>query len=206
MFHYNGIDYKIEIIKKHNKNTYIRFKDNKIVITTNYFVSNTYIKQLVSKNKDKIEKMIAKYTSKHQSDNNFYIFGQQYDIIYNQSFSVKDNIIYAKDAKELEEWLQNYITEIFHKHLMFWYHKFTEPIPIPNLKIRNMKSRWGVCNRKNNNITLNLELFKYDIECLDYVIVHELSHFVEANHSKAFWQVVFKYFPDYKRVRKKLRS
>ena len=69
-----------------------------------------------------------------------------------------------------------------------------------------MKTRWGVCNTKNHNVTLNLELCRYNIECLDYVIVHEVSHFIEANHSKKFWAVVEKYYPNYKTVRKSLRA
>ena len=55
-----------------------------------------------------------------------------------------------------------------------------------------MTSRWGVCNIKNHNVTLNLELSKYDISALDYVIVHELSHLIEFNHSKNFWNIVEK--------------
>ena len=69
-----------------------------------------------------------------------------------------------------------------------------------------MTSRWGVCNLKNKNITLNLDLLKYDIVCLDYVIVHELSHFIYPNHSSNFWQLVSKYCPNYKEIRKKLKS
>ena len=100
----------------------------------------------------------------------------------------------------------NLIKEIYSNHLNIWYNKFEEKIPIPNLKIRKMKTRWGVCNTKNHNVTLNYYLYKYDLECLDYVIVHELSHFLEGNHSKNFWKIVEKYYPNYKEVRKKLRS
>ena len=53
-----------------------------------------------------------------------------------------------------------------------------------------MTSRWGVCNIKNHNVTLNYNLSKYDICCLDYVIVHELSHFIHPNHSRDFWHKV----------------
>ena len=81
-----------------------------------------------------------------------------------------------------------------------------ESIPKPNLKIRKMKTRWGVCNIENHNVTLNSELYRYDIECLDYVIVHELSHFIEANHSQDFWLQVSKYCPNYKEIRKKLKD
>ena len=69
-----------------------------------------------------------------------------------------------------------------------------------------MTSRWGVCNLKNKNVTLNLELSKYNTEALDYVIVHELSHFIYPNHSKDFWSLVGKYYPDYKKIRKNLKN
>ena len=69
-----------------------------------------------------------------------------------------------------------------------------------------MKTRWGVNNRGNNTITLNSELLKKDIDLLDYVIIHELCHFYEANHSPRFWAWVSKYYPDYKLARKRLRG
>ena len=65
-----------------------------------------------------------------------------------------------------------------------------------------MKSRWGVCNTKTHVITLNLELITKDIHCLDYVIMHELSHLVEPNHSKRFWSVVEENCRNYKYYRK----
>ena len=69
-----------------------------------------------------------------------------------------------------------------------------------------MKTRWGVCNRKNITVTLNLELIKYDLNKVDYVIVHELSHFVHFNHSKNFWNTVSKYCPKYKQIKKELKE
>ena len=69
-----------------------------------------------------------------------------------------------------------------------------------------MKTRWGVCNVKTKKITLNLELIKKKIECLDYVIVHELSHLLYANHSKEFWNCVGNNFKDYKKIRKELKE
>ena len=69
-----------------------------------------------------------------------------------------------------------------------------------------MKTRWGVCNRRDNSVTLNSELIKYDLTKLDYVIVHELSHFIHFNHSKSFWNLVEKYSPNYKKIRKDLKE
>ena len=103
-------------------------------------------------------------------------------------------------------YLSKYIHEVYEERLNYWYNLFEEKIPVPNLKIRKMTSRWGVCNLKNKNVTLNLELSRYDTNALDYVIVHELSHFIYPNHSKDFWTLVGKYYPKYKEVRKYLRT
>ena len=83
---------------------------------------------------------------------------------------------------------------------------FEEKIPCPKLRIRKMTSRWGVCNVNKKIVTLNLELIKLNVKYLDYVIVHELSHLVYANHSKDFWNIVVKYTPDYKRIRKEMKN
>ena len=68
-----------------------------------------------------------------------------------------------------------------------------------------MRTRWGVCNRRTNTITLNTELLEKDITLIDYVIIHELCHFFEPNHSKNFWYLVSLACPDYKERRKKLK-
>ena len=69
-----------------------------------------------------------------------------------------------------------------------------------------MKTRWGVNNQLSKTITLNSELLKKDLDLLDYVIIHELCHFYEANHSSAFWAHVEEYYPKYKEARKRLRG
>ena len=69
-----------------------------------------------------------------------------------------------------------------------------------------MKTRWGVNNLSNKTITLNSELLKKEIDLLDYVIIHELCHFYEANHSSRFWEHVSKYYPKYKEARRRLRE
>ncbi len=73
-------------------------------------------------------------------------------------------------------------------------------------RVRNMKTRWGTCNVVDRRIWLSLHLAKKDPRCLEYVIVHELTHLHEPNHSKAFWERVGKYYPDWKAVRKLLKE
>ena len=199
-------EYPIEIIRKNNKNTYLRVKDGKIIITTNYLTSLTTINKLIKNNTAFIDKALNKSNLKKEDDS-FKLFGNSYDIIYGfNDTEIDNNKIYTKDNKSLNKYLSKYIYNIYEERINYYYNLFEENIPIPNLKIRKMTSRWGVCNIKNHNVTLNLELSKYNIECLNYVIVHELSHFVHPNHSKEFWLLVGKYYPNYKDIRKYLRN
>ena len=86
-----------------------------------------------------------------------------------------------------------------------FFNKFKENIKSPILKIRSMKSRWGVYNRINHTITLNSKLIEYDYDKIDYVIIHELSHIKHFNHSKDFWDLVSKYCNNYKNIRKEMK-
>lgn len=199
--------YDVEIIKKNNRNTYVRVKNGKIVVTTNYLTTNNSILKLIMDNKDSIIHMINKDSKKQEESENFYYFGKKYDVIYGFSdIEITLDKIYVYDKKSLDKYINKDIVDIFSDRLNYWYNIFEENIPIPNLKIRKMTSRWGVCNIKNHNITLNYHLCKYDITCLDYVIVHELSHFIHPNHSGSFWNLVGKYYPEYKKARKMLKE
>jgi len=203
----NDRKYDVEIIKKNNKNTYIRVKNGKIIVTTGYLTSKNAIIKLINDNLTSINKMIEIDAKKQDKKETFYYFGKQYDIIYGLSeIEFTDNKIYAPNKKVLDKYLDNEIKRIYTERLNYWYNIFEEKIPIPNLKIRKMTSRWGVCNIKNHNVTLNYMLVKYDISCLDYVIVHELSHFIHHDHSKNFWQLVSKYYPKYKECKKMLKE
>ena len=197
--------YNVIIKKKGNKNTYIRVdENNNIIVTTNYFITNNKIKKILDDNIKFLNKALNK-----EKKEGFYLMGKKYDIIIDENIKnieINNNIIKVNSLKYLNNWYKKEIFKIFKERLDFYYNKFDENIPYPLLKIRTMKTRWGVCNRKVKSVTLNFNLVKYDYDCLDYVIVHELSHFVHFDHSKEFWNTVSKYYPNYKIVQKKLKN
>ena len=71
-------------------------------------------------------------------------------------------------------------------------------IPKPKIQIRKMKTLWGSCSPHRNLITLNFYLMKARPACIEYIILHELSHFIHPNHSKAFYDFVSIAMPDWK--------
>ena len=96
--------------------------------------------------------------------------------------------------------------EVFEQRYDICFSIFNKKVVKPDLRIRRMTSKWGVCNVTDNVITLNLELIKFDVEYLDYVIYHELSHLIHPNHSSSFWELVSFYVPNYKKIRKDMKN
>ena len=203
-------EYDVEIIKKRNKKTYVRVKEDLTIhITTNFFANKKEIKNLLDNNHDFLRGAIEKRIKEREKENGFYIFGEKYDVIVMPQFKnikMVDKVIYTPDATKLDAWLKKETRRIFEDRVRYNYQKFEESIPFPTVKIRKMKTRWGVCNKKREYITLNSNLIKETVDKLDYVIIHELSHFVHFNHSKEFWALVGKYCPKHKEIRKELRE
>ena len=202
-------EYEVVIQKKNNKNTYIRVKEDlKIYVTTSYFASKLYIYNLLEQNKEYLKKVLTKQEIKNENTS-FKYLGKKYDVIICNivnKVELDENKIYTPNEKELDKYIKKNTLELFKERLDYNYNLFLENIPYPKLKIRTMKTRWGVCNKRDNSVTLNSKLIEYNIEALDYVIIHELSHFVHFNHSKEFWMLVSKYNPNYKQIKKYLKE
>lgn len=100
--------------------------------------------------------------------------------------------LYTKE--EFKEIVEKYVNELV---------KQTGLVP-NKITIKQIKYAWGSCSNKKN-ITINLELIKYSEQAIRYVILHEFCHIKYMNHSKDFWNLVEKYMPDYKQVKKEFK-
>lgn len=205
-YNYKDKEYEILIIKKNNKNTYIRVNDKlQIVVTTNHLTPKFEIKELIKKNKEIIEKMIDKEENKQE---NFYYLGRRYHVIIRQDVrypAIDSTVVLFKDEAQKEKWLKEQTEKVLEDRFFKMYCKMDEKIRYPKLKIRKMKTRWGVCNKKGY-VTLNSELIKHSLEEIDYVAIHELCHYIYFDHSDKFWNLVGKYCPNYKKIREDLKD
>lgn len=202
---------EIEVIitRKNNKNIYFRFSnDLKLHITCNIFVTKKEILKLIEKNESKLLKMYHSQVKSNNSNSFFNYLGKKYIKVEDPSIKniyFEDGYIYYPNEKKINKFIKEECIRVFNNEIERCKTCFHD-LPTFTLKIRNMKTRWGVCNRKDNIVTLNSELLKKDIDLIDYVIIHELCHFYEGNHSHRFWALVEDYYPKYKEARKRLKE
>ena len=206
----DDIRYNVVIDKKRStKNTYIRVKDDlTIYVTTNIFTRDKDIAKLLDENYDSICKMIKKQKVKNTNNENFNYLGNNYEIIYVDycDISFGEEKVFLNKNLDIDKWYKKQAKTLFLEHLDMIYNNFSRRIPYPDLKIRKMTTRWGVCNTKLKTVTLNLELIKRDTKYLDYVIAHELSHLIYPNHSRDFWDLVGENCPNYKIIRREMKD
>lgn len=205
----NGEMVKIKIIRKNNKNIYFRFNErNELVVTLHPRISTKKVLKLMKENEKSLVKMYLRSKSKQDREDETRILGLKYDVKINESYrniTFDEGTIYVNSRSTLEKYISNLTRQVFNEEINKIL-KIMPNIPKFTLKIRKMKTRWGVCNYVKKIITLNSELIKYDRNIIDYVIIHELSHFTYHNHSSDFWELVATYFPNYKKARKELRG
>ena len=197
------------IVKKNNKNMYLRVKEDGIHISCNYFVTKSMIMNFIMSNEEMIVEAYDRLQKKKEKKEEFYYLGNRYDVIVINTVSKIEfygDKVFVKNKTYLNTFLKNEANRIFNERVKVCYNLFEEKIPYHEVLIGKMTRKWGYCSKAKKLIKLNFDLIKYSINEIDYVIIHELCHFLEFNHSRNFWNYVKKYKPDFKEAKKVLKE
>ena len=111
----------------------------------------------------------------------------------------------ARVRSLLEAWYLDHARDLFSRRLDLCLQNGAPKVTRPDLTVRRMKTRWGSCSR-NGRITLNTDLVKAPLDCIDYVITHELCHLKIREHTPAFYRLLTRCMPDWPRRKAKLES
>ena len=203
----DGTTINYDIIRKNNKNIYFRVKEDLVLyISAPMYISRGKIEELIKQNEDSIFAMYTKMEEKVKENEMFWYLGKKYYIVIDETRNdvlLGEKEVYTPSSEALESFLNKEMLRIFNEEVETAKKCFSA-LPDFTLRTRKMTTRWGVCDTKKKIITLNTELIKKSIPELDYVIIHEMCHFFEPNHSKNFWYLVSLACPKYKELRKKL--
>lgn len=82
----------------------------------------------------------------------------------------------------------------------------TLKVSVPRWSIRRMKTKWGSCNRETGHIWFNVELAKKQPDCLEYIVVHEMTHYLERNHGERFTKLMDELLPSWRSRRDHLNE
>ena len=117
---------------------------------------------------------------------------------------VENNNDTPSAKKAVDEWYRKRAREVLGRYLEKCYTVASRHgVPEPLLVIRTMQRRWGSCSNKGR-ITLNVNLIKVPVHCIEYVIMHELCHLKYNNHSKTFYSLLTRCQPDWRRRKEML--
>ncbi|MBI5805800.1 M48 family metallopeptidase [candidate division TA06 bacterium] len=102
----------------------------------------------------------------------------------------------------LQDWQRQQLRDIIPTFISIWEEKLN--VTVAEFGIKKMRTRWGTCNRKVGRIWINLELARKPLECLEYIIVHEMVHLLERNHNEVFVALMDKHLPSWRQSKEKL--
>ncbi len=202
---YKGKQYPVLVTKKKMRSIRYIFKDGVFKVSIpKYMVSQ---KQVVDGLNKYAEKLIKADVRSHASgDDYMYFLG--YKITLRESGEIKftngESIVY-KDRndldKKLKKWFLKYMT-----NRNAYYEKVMGISKPYKVHVKKMTTRYGSNSYSTHSISYSMVLIHYSSEIIDSVIVHELAHDSVRDHSKNFYNVVYKYCPNYKVLHKRLRK
>lgn len=218
------ITYQVE--RKRIKNMYIRvLPDGSVKVTAPRQVSDRIIEEFVSSRRDwilaarkKLESQPLHRSYSYANGERHLLWGKEYtlEVVYTGGkprASTQGEQIFLEIPRDGDVALKQKLMEELYRRqlkarvplLMEKYSGIVGTAP-DSWGVKNMKTRWGTCNITDRRIWLNLQLAKYEPECLEYVIVHELVHFYVAGHNAQFYGYMDRFYPNWREIRKKLKG
>lgn len=221
-------DLEIETVKKDIKNIHLAVcpPNGRVRIAVPLKTTDEAIKLLVAERMPWIKKQQNKFSQQERQTKREYVSGESH---YFQGNRYRLNVIQSdakprieiKSKTRINMYIKQQMTTEEKERLMdnFYRSELKKQVPtlvtkwqeitglqIKEVKIKKMKTKWGTCNPKQARIWLNLELAKKPVRCLEYVFVHELTHFKEKHHNEHFELLLKAYLPQWEQSKQELKT
>ena len=106
--------------------------------------------------------------------------------------------------EHLDRWYREQLRQVLPALITEWEQNLN--LNVPQWNIRRMKTKWGSCNRETHHIWFNTELAKKHPDCLEYIVVHEMAHYLERGHGARFAKLMDDFMPDWRARRDQLND
>ncbi len=192
----------MKIIKSFRKTITMKIDEAwELIVKAPFFMSKKMIENFINKNKAWVEKrkqQILERLKSYKEDEKFFYFWDEHKLLYkiwtkNIEFDWMNFYIDKKNKDKADilfaDFYKNEARKYIEKRIKFIAAKYN--LEFNKLKITSAKTRWWSCTSQKN-INFSYRLIMAPIKTIDYVIIHELAHLTEMNHSKKFWDLVEK--------------
>lgn len=217
----------IEIIKKNIKNIHLSVlpPDGKVRVSAPTTVSDESLEMFVRtkigwirKQQEKFENQPRQSERQYVSGETLYLWGKQYFLQVEYSYKGNslmldgDKAILTVRKESTVKQRENFVNEWYRERLKSEIERLLPKwetitgLKCSSWQTKYMTTRWGTCNTQTRKIWLNLQLAKKPVECLEYVILHELAHTKVKNHGADFIAIMDKYMPYWRETKKKLND
>ena len=187
--------YNVFVTYKYQRNIYFRYKEDGFHISAPYFTRRKTIEAGIDKFFDKLLKQhVAKTSHFSFEDDYVYLLGEKVAI---SSLNIKND-------EELHKYLKKYALEIISQEVEK-YRQIMDISTIYKIRIADTTHQYGSNSKKTHTLSFQTSLIHYSLDIIDTVVVHELAHEFERNHQKHFYEIVYKYCPNYKPLQRKLK-
>lgn len=208
--------------RKNVKNINLRIKpDQSICVSASEQIPISQIEKFIVSKSEYILKALERYAeiAKYSQKSKQYVDGESFKILghnlrlrviqgsKNQvsndgsyiTLTVKDLCDSELKKRTMNKWLKQQSKDILLSICESVYPKFQKyGIEFPQVRFRSMISRWGSCQPNRGILTFNISLIEVPLFCIEYVVVHEFTHFLHPNHSKKFYTQLAMFMPDWK--------
>lgn len=217
---------EINVKRKSMKTLRLKVYEDAVYISAPLYVPNYTISIFAKNNMEWIKRNLKLAKDKQEkkesllsTGNSIKLWGQDLTLIFNPAVLRKDSHMikhdqlivpmdnaatYKDKLVALEAFYRFILVQRIENRLPIW--EDIVGVKITHWGIRKMKTRWGSCNIDRRRISLNLDLVRWPMDCLDYVIVHELVHLYETHHTRRFWELVASFMPTWKTYHTMLQS
>ncbi len=217
----------VEVTKKNIKNMHLAVlpPDGKVRVSAPENVSDESIAMFVRtklgwvrKQRERFERQPRQSRREYVSGETLYVWGQQYFLQVEYSYRGNSLVLSGNKAiltvrKEstakqreafVQEWYRGLLKAEVEKYLPKW--ETATGFSASGWQSKYMKTKWGTCNTSTGKIWLNLQLAKKPVECLEYVILHELAHLRVKDHGPEFTAILDKYMPYWRERKRQLNE
>ena len=218
MIEIKGVRFDVRIVHKRIRNLYLRLDGNTILASAPILMPDFEVYRFIDRKRNWIYRTydrmtwLERTTMKYHGGDIFYLFRKPYRLVRTvgkKNVSIGDDRIvlsYKDDGEDGIRYLYKHLDKILLEEAEGYLRQYRGflidygYLQEPELKARVMTSKWGVCFTRKNRITISSYLIHYPLECLEYIMVHEMTHFIVPNHSGRFYEIVAKNMPEYKKA------